>query len=55
MRFAVDVADRIIFMDGGRILEDTPPAEFFRRPRSPRAAEFLSNLLAPATMSGGRP
>jgi polar amino acid transport system ATP-binding protein len=53
MGFASDVADRIVFMDEGRILEEAPPIEFFRRPSSPRAAEFLSKLLAPATMGGG--
>jgi ABC-type polar amino acid transport system ATPase subunit len=52
MGFAADVADRVVFMDGGRILEDAPPAEFFGQPRGPRAAEFLSKVLGPATMSG---
>ena len=52
MGFAADVADRVIFMDGGRILEDAPPAAFFGEPRGPRAAEFLSKVLGSATMSG---
>jgi len=52
MGFAADVADRIIFMDGGRILEEAPPAEFFHQPRGRRAAEFLSKVLGAATMSG---
>jgi len=52
MGFAADVADRIIFMDGGRILEEAPPAEFFHQPRGPRAAEFLSKVLGSTTMSG---
>jgi ABC-type polar amino acid transport system ATPase subunit len=46
MGFARRVADRIIFMDTGRIVEDTPTPEFFSRPRSERAAEFLSRILS---------
>lgn len=45
MSFAKDVADRIVFMDNGQILEDTPPSEFFKNPRSERAQAFLKNLL----------
>lgn len=45
MSFAKDVADRIVFMDEGKILEDTPPSEFFKTPRSVRAQTFLKNLL----------
>jgi ABC-type polar amino acid transport system ATPase subunit len=41
MGFARDVADRIIFMDGGVIVEDAPPAEFFTAPQSARARKFL--------------
>src|SRR5213596_141445 len=40
MGFAKTVADMMVFMDGSRIVEDTPTAEFFSRPRSERAAEF---------------
>ncbi|MBI2762047.1 MAG: pyridoxal-phosphate dependent enzyme [Chloroflexi bacterium] len=39
--FARDVADRVAFMDGGMIVEQGPPAEFFARPRHPRARAFL--------------
>jgi len=52
MGFAADVADRIVFMDGGRIVEEAAPSAFFRQPRSPRAAEFLGKVLAPAMMTG---
>ncbi|MCB0162141.1 MAG: amino acid ABC transporter ATP-binding protein, partial [Caldilineaceae bacterium] len=47
MGFARKVSDRVIFMDGGRIVEDCSSEEFFGRPdeRSPRAKEFLSKLL----------
>ena len=41
MGFARDVADRILFMDQGQIVEDAPPAEFFASPKTPRARAFL--------------
>lgn len=41
VRFAQDVADRVVFMDGGVILEDAPAAEFFARPKHPRVCAFL--------------
>lgn len=44
MGFAREVADRILFMDRGEILEDAPPEEFFSRPAHPRAQRFLSEL-----------
>jgi ABC-type polar amino acid transport system ATPase subunit len=46
MGFARRVAHRIVFMDAGRILEDAPTAQFFTAPKSKRAAEFLSKILA---------
>jgi polar amino acid transport system ATP-binding protein len=45
MGFAREVADRIIFLDGGKIAEDAPPAEFFSNPRSERACQFLEKVL----------
>lgn len=45
MNFAKDVADRIWFMDQGRILEESTPAEFFSAPRHERARKFLSDIL----------
>lgn len=45
MNFARRVADRIIFMDQGRIVEDAPPSEFFDNPRDPRTKAFLSQIL----------
>ena len=39
--FARDVADRVVFMDGGVILEEAPPAELFSRPRHARVRSFL--------------
>jgi len=46
MNFAREVADRIWFMDAGRILEKADPETFFRSPQHPRAQRFLSDLRA---------
>ncbi len=45
MGFAREVADRIVFMDEGRILEEATPAEFYENPREERARLFLSRIL----------
>ncbi|MCM3117857.1 amino acid ABC transporter ATP-binding protein [Neobacillus sp. MER 74] len=45
MGFAREVADRIVFMDEGRILEEAVPAEFYANPREERARLFLSRIL----------
>jgi glutamate transport system ATP-binding protein len=45
MGFARRAADRIVFMDAGRIVEIAPPAQFFAGPCSERAADFLSKVL----------
>jgi len=45
MGFAREVADRIIFMDGGRVVEEADGAQFFATPRSERARGFLDNIL----------
>lgn len=45
MSFAREISDRVIFMDGGKILEDCPPAEFFANPRHPRIKTFLDKML----------
>lgn len=44
MGFARNVANRVIFMDAGRIVEQGPPAEFFSNPQSDRAKQFLSQV-----------
>ncbi len=44
MRFARDVADRIIVMDAGRIIEDAPPQELFAHPKNERTRTFLSTI-----------
>ena len=43
--FARKVANRVVFMDKGEIVEDAPTAEFFGKPRSERAQLFLSKIL----------
>lgn len=45
MGFAREVADRIVFIDEGRILEEAVPAEFYENPREERARLFLSRIL----------
>ncbi|MCM3478677.1 amino acid ABC transporter ATP-binding protein [Caldibacillus thermoamylovorans] len=45
MNFAKEVADRVIFIDDGVILEDAEPHQFFNAPKSERAKNFLSKLL----------
>ena len=45
MGFARTVADRVVFMDEGEIVESAPPEEFFSAPRSLRAQRFLSRIL----------
>jgi glutamate/aspartate transport system ATP-binding protein len=45
MGFARKVANRVIFMDQGRIVEDAPKEDFFGKPRSERAQVFLSKIL----------
>jgi glutamate transport system ATP-binding protein len=46
MGFARSAARRVVFMDGGQILESAPPDRFFDEPQTPRAREFLSKILA---------
>ncbi|ASS76195.1 peptide ABC transporter ATP-binding protein [Tumebacillus algifaecis] len=45
MGFAREVADRILFLDEGRLLEDRTPDEFFNHPESDRAKQFLQKML----------
>jgi polar amino acid transport system ATP-binding protein len=49
MAFARELADKVCFLDGGRILEEGLPEQIFSEPREPRTREFLSRVLA-----GGR-
>jgi ABC-type polar amino acid transport system ATPase subunit len=45
MGFAKAAADRIIFIDEGRVIEDTTPQELFTNPREERTKTFLSKIL----------
>ena len=45
MGFAREAADRVIFIDGGRIVEDSEPEEFFAHPKNKRLQGFLSKML----------
>jgi len=46
MGFAKSAANRVVFMDGGRIVEEATPTEFFDHPRTDRARSFLSKILS---------
>ncbi len=45
MRFAEEVADRVLFMDGGQFLEENDPKSLFRNPQNPRLQDFLRKVL----------
>jgi len=45
MGFAKEVADRVLFLDSGKLVEDTSPEQFFTEPKSKRAQEFLQKIL----------
>ena len=46
MGFARDIANRVCFLDAGRILEEGPPERIFTAPEQPRTAEFLQSIIA---------
>ncbi|SEN48971.1 amino acid ABC transporter ATP-binding protein, PAAT family [Loktanella fryxellensis] len=45
MQFAREIADRIVFMDGGRIVEQGPPADLLGNPQDPRTRDFLRRVV----------
>jgi glutamate transport system ATP-binding protein len=45
MGFARGAANRVVFMDGGAIVESSEPADFFGNPKTDRAKDFLSKIL----------
>ena len=51
MGFARDVANHVIFMDGGRIVEENNPHDFFSRPQEERTKQFLARILSDAGYS----
>jgi polar amino acid transport system ATP-binding protein len=46
MSFARDIANRVCFLDGGRIVEEGPPEQMFTAPREPRTQQFLERIVA---------
>jgi polar amino acid transport system ATP-binding protein len=50
MGFARDIANRVCFLDAGRILEDGPPSRIFSAPREPRTRQFLDRVIAAGRM-----
>jgi polar amino acid transport system ATP-binding protein len=46
MGFARDIADRVCFLEEGRILEEGPPERIFTSPENPRTRRFLSRIIA---------
>ena len=46
MEFAADVCDRVIFMDGGVVVEEGPPSVVFQNPTQPRTRDFLRKHLS---------
>ncbi len=51
MAFAREVASRVVFMDGGVVVEQGPPAEVFGNPREDRTKTFLHRVLEPTSVS----
>ena len=45
MNFAKEIASRIVFIDGGKIVEEGTPSQFFSHPKTPRVREFLDKVL----------
>jgi polar amino acid transport system ATP-binding protein len=50
MGFARDIANRVCFLDAGRILEEGPPSEIFAAPSEPRTRQFLDRVIAAGRM-----
>jgi len=46
MGFAREVADRVVFMDGGQVVEVGPPQTFFSNPKEERTRQFISKILS---------
>jgi polar amino acid transport system ATP-binding protein len=53
MGFARDIADRVCFLDAGRILEEGPPAAIFGDPQQLRTRQFLDRVISAGRMGGG--
>jgi polar amino acid transport system ATP-binding protein len=55
IEFANDVCDRVVFMDGGRIVEQGAPAQVLHAPKEERTRRFLSRFVNGRSTSGGTP
>ena len=53
MGFAREVADRVVFMDGGVVVEEGPPTEVIGAPQEARTREFLQRVLDPTHVEPG--
>ena len=53
MSFAEDVADKVVFMDGGYVVEEGKPNEIFYNPKEERTRQFLKRILPPSDLSAG--
>ena len=51
MQFAAEIADRVVFMDGGRVVEDGPPSQVIGAPVEPRTRAFLASVLRGADVT----
>ena len=51
MGFAKEVADKVCFLDGGRIAEEGTPQQIFSDPKEPRTRQFLSRVLEAEKLS----
>jgi polar amino acid transport system ATP-binding protein len=54
MGFARDVADRVCFLDAGRIVEEGEPHQLFSRPRQPRTQKFLERIIAAGRLEAAK-
>jgi polar amino acid transport system ATP-binding protein len=54
MGFARDVADRVCFLDGGRILEQGDPHRLFSHPEHPRTQKFLERIIAAGRLEAAK-
>ena len=45
MGFARDIADRVVFLDAGRVAEQGPPEQIFNSPQNPRTQQFLKRIV----------
>lgn len=54
LSFAQDIADKVIFMDGGVVVEEDTPEEIFNNPKEERTKQFLSRIIAAKSFDAGK-